>query len=139
MKPKLHDYLAISMAFAAVLLCGYGIGHLVGQRKSHTAAEAAIPVWRDQTLARLQQALSLTPSQIPTVEAELAKTEMAIRHSNDLILLEHLHHISRLYDELIAQLDGHQAQRLKTEKKSLEAEINLRTASLAPKPKLSKK
>lgn len=139
MKPSSRDYLAIFMAFFAVLLCGYGIGHLVGQRKPPITSESASPVWRDQTLARIQQNLSLTPQQIPIVEAELAITDLAIRHSNDSTLLEHLRHIDRLYDQLIAQLDAPQAERLKLEKRSLQAEIQVRTAALSPNPNLSNK
>lgn len=139
MKPSSRDYLVIFMALSAVLLCGYGIGHIVGQRKSHTTWESSSPVWRDQTLAKIQQNLSLTPAQVPRVEAELAKTDLAIRHSNDLILLEHLRHIDKLYEQLINQLDASQAKRLKNEKKSLEAEIQMRNAVLSPNPDLSNK
>lgn len=137
MKPDSRDYLAIFMAFAAVLLCGYGIGHLVGQRNAQAPRESSSPIWRDQTLARIQKSLSLTPEQLPVVEEELAKTDLAIRRSNEFILLEHLRHINRLYDQLITRLGPAQAERLKNEKKSLEAEIEMRTASLSPNSKLS--
>lgn len=124
MKPTTRDYLAVLMAFAAVMCCGYGIGHLVGQRRAAGAAVEA-PAWQQETLRRIDEVLGLRPEQLPVVEAEVATTAAEIRRSRDAALLDYHRHIDRLYARLIELLDPEQAARLEAEKKALERQIEL--------------
>jgi len=128
MKPRLRDYLMILISFLTVLLCGYGIGHLVGQQRAHRALESAAPVpaWQRDSLRAIEAKLDLRPEQIPLVEAQLAAAAQGIQRSQQNVMLEYLLHIHALYDRLAGVLDPSQAGILKEEKRSLEVEIELR-------------
>ena len=137
MKPSIRDHLTILMAFAAVFLCGYGIGHLVGERKGATtgvgSAPPSPPAWQQHALQSMRQSLALRPDQEAPVQAELEKTAAAIRDSSDEVVLEYLQHLDRLYARLLGLLDDEQARHLQREKESLEKEIQFRlNASQTP-------
>ena len=128
MKPTWRDYATILMAFTAVFLCGYGIGHLVGERKAPPAPiidPGAAPAWKQETLQTLQQSLALRPEQAARVEQELTVTAQAIDQSNRDVVLDYHRHLDDLYKRLIALLDEEQAQKLREEKKDLEERIRL--------------
>ncbi len=128
MKPRLRDYLMILISFLTVLLCGYGIGHLVGQQRAHSALESAAPVpaWQRESLRAIEAKLELRPEQIPLVEAQLATTAKSIHRSQGNVMLEYLLHIHAMYDRLADVLEPSQTEILMKEKRSLEAEIELR-------------
>jgi hypothetical protein len=64
MKATWRDYATILMAFAAVFLCGYGIGHLVGERRgAHHPAGHSGTAWELETLQSLEHSLDLRPEQ----------------------------------------------------------------------------
>ena len=44
MKPKLRDYFTILMALVAIFLSGYGLGHLIGEKKGRKLAPSTIPL-----------------------------------------------------------------------------------------------
>ena len=44
MKPKFRDYLTILMALVAIFLSGYGLGHLIGEKKGRKLAPSTIPL-----------------------------------------------------------------------------------------------
>lgn len=123
MKPTWRDYATILMAFAAVFLCGYGIGHLVGERR--VASPPLIPPipWESRTMTSLRDFLDLRDDQVPAVEQELARTAGQIRTSHQDVLIDYHRHLDELYDRLIALLDEEQASRLRAEKNSLEERI----------------
>ena len=128
MKPAWRDYATILMAFAAVFLCGYGVGHLVGERRdppSSPALSEVTPAWEQETLNTLQESLALRPEQTAQVEAELSRTAKAIGKSHDTAVLDYHRHIDQLYARLIEILDAEQAERLRREKKTLEKQIEL--------------
>lgn len=138
MKPKRSDYLTVLMAFAAVFLCGYGIGHLVGERKAPPPLPAppttTSPAWEQETLLTLQDSLALRPDQLGAVESELAKTAQSIRSSHDGAVLEYHQHILLLYERLIHFLDESQSARLRAEKNTLEKQINFLSTVRPPTP-----
>ena len=128
MKPSWRDHATILFAFTAVFLCGYGIGHLVGARRSEsgpsrTAHDA--PAWERQTLQALKTSLNLRPEQVPAVEKELTLTAQAIAESHQEVILDYHHHLDRLYQRLIEILDEEQCDRLRVEKKALEKQIEV--------------
>jgi hypothetical protein len=126
MKAPPRDYLIIAAAFVSVLLSGYGIGHLVGQQRATSANQAAveIPVWQADALRSLERKLALRPEQVPLVEAELTLVANEVRQSRDKAAFAYLWHIRGLYRRLIDTLDPEQADLLRAEKRSLDAEIN---------------
>lgn len=126
MKHSWRDYSTIIMAFAAVFLCGYGIGHLVGERRAPPDRDfrpSESQAWERETLQSLQASLNLRPEQTSVVEAELANAARAIRESHDAVLLDYHRHLDRLYQRLIEVLDEEQAAHLRAEKNSLENRI----------------
>ena len=84
MKPSPRDYFAIIAAFLAVLLCGYGIGFLVGerttrQRLAHADGSSQTqPDWSAATVERLTRQLSLTAAQQTAVASEVRLTATTI-------------------------------------------------------------
>ena len=128
MKASWRDKAIILMAFAAVFLCGYGIGHLVGERRTSAASQPGLadtPAWQQETLLTLQEKLNLRPEQVTLVEKELSHTAKDIADSYHAVLLDYHRHIDRLYGRLIDVLDEKQAGRLRAEKKVLERTIEL--------------
>ena len=121
-----HNVGTILMAFAAVFLCGYGIGHLVGERPNPSTTgppQAASPAWEQQTLETLRASLDLRPEQITQVENELSATAQDISESHQAVLLDYHRHIDQLYERLIKILDEEQGARLRNEKIGLEKQI----------------
>lgn len=126
MKTTWHNVGTILMAFAAVFLCGYGIGHLVGAHSHRSGTESppvVSPAWEQQTLEALRVSLDLRPEQVARVENELSATARNINESRQSVLLEYHRHINTLYERLIEILDEEQSARLRNEKIGLEKEI----------------
>lgn len=122
MKASLRDHLTILMAFAAVFLCGFGIGHLVAGRQA-PAAPAAEPSWEASSLAALTQSLQLDPAERRQIEQDLALTAAQIEETRAAALLSYHQHLDALYGRLIEQLDEPRAARLRLEKIELETAI----------------
>jgi hypothetical protein len=128
MKTTWHNVGTILMAFAAVFFCGYGIGHLVGERPNPSTTgppPASSPAWEQQTLETLQASLDLRPEQIAQVEKELSTTAQDISESHQTVLLDYHRHIDQLYERLIKILDEEQGARLRNEKIGLEKQIKI--------------
>lgn len=127
MKISLRDKATIVMAFAAVFLCGYGIGHLVRDRQippTPASSDTTTTVtWEKETLSLLRETLDLRPSQVEQVERELSRTAEEIDQSHHAVLLEYHLHLSKLYERLINLLDQSQADRLREEKRLLDRQI----------------
>ena len=129
MKQTWKDIATIILAFAAVFMCGYGIGHMVGERqappRSSTTPGDGDTKWEEETLRSLKETLKLRPEQIDIVESQLSRTAKAIRDSRDEVVLEYHQHIAKLYDNLIEVLDPDQASQLRGELKSLDKRIKM--------------
>ncbi len=123
MKASLKDYLTIVMAFAAIFLAGYGIGHIVGGRNVAAAPEPR--PWEEQSLSLLQRTLELDEAETAAAEREIAATSAKIRASRHQAVLEYHRHLDDLYGRLIPQLGGRNAERLSREKRELERQIEI--------------
>jgi hypothetical protein len=124
MKASLRDHLSILMAFAAVFLCGFGIGHLVAGRQVPTAPAAPDQTsWEASSLAALTKSLQLEPAELQQVEKDLALTAAQIEETRASALLSYHQHLDALYGRLIEQLDEPRAARLRREKIELESAI----------------
>lgn len=124
MKTSWRDYCTILMAFTAVFLCGYGIGHLVCE-KTAPPPPAEQSAWKQETLDKLRENLELREEQTAAVEAAIAEAAEAIDKSNRDVVLEYHRHVNDLYARLIEIVDDEQAVRLRKEKKTLEKQIQL--------------
>jgi uncharacterized protein YdcH (DUF465 family) len=123
MKASLRDHLTILMAFAAVFLCGFGIGNLLAKRQVSALAVANEPSWESISLSNLTAALELDQNEARQVEEELALTAARIEESRFAALLSYHQHLDDLYGRLIANLDEPRASRLRQEKIELENAI----------------
>lgn len=124
MKASLQDHLTILMAFAAVFLCGFGIGSLLTNRRAPAAADTPGPAsWEASSLAALKASLQLEPAESQQVEKELALTAAQIEETRAAALLSYHQHLDALYGRLIEQLDESRAARLRQERNELEKAI----------------
>jgi len=121
MKASLRDHLTILMAFAAVFLCGFGIGNLLAKRQ--IPAAAVDPSWESVSLSALTASLELDPTESQQLEEELALTAAQIEQTRAAALLSYHQHLDDLYGRLIEKLDEPQASRLRREKIELETAI----------------
>jgi hypothetical protein len=111
MKPSTSDYLSITAALVAILLCGFGVGFLVGERitlkrvAATTATDHAPPEWSAETVARLTRELKLTPPQVAAVEREVAAAEREIAAARRVALRDYQHALLKLHQRLLPHLD----------------------------------
>jgi len=114
MKKKTRDYLTISMAMLAVLLCGYGLGHLVGEKKGLQNQAASDPAsdlsknWATQTISRLERNLNLTPEQLRFAEKEIRPFSAALEKDLRQLRTTRNRNLSSFYENLKPQLDARQ-------------------------------
>jgi len=124
MKTSLRDHLTILMAFAAVFLCGLGIGKLLADRRAPVPPSLPDQAsWEAGSLASLKESLRLDPEESRKVEEELALTAAEIEETRAAALLSYHRHLDDLYARLIGQLDEPRAARLRREKIELEKTI----------------
>ena len=129
MKPKLRDYLTILMALVAIFLSGYGLGHLIGEKKGRKLAPSTIPLiqssedstqpWEKRTLDRLQQTLSLNAEQEAAVEKEIAFISMQINKSRNETLRKYFLSLLDLHDRIRPHLTSEQQKILKKDQENL--------------------
>ncbi len=135
MKPRLKDYLIISMALLAIFLCGYGIGFLLGEKRGRQTPDTLViespsakegkGLWVERTLARFDRELKLTPTQKKAVAAEIEKTYDEIRESRQEALLEYSKHILELHTQLIPHLDEAQKASVEKQRQKLRQTLDL--------------
>ena len=87
MKVPRRDYFTIAAALLAILLCGYGVGFLVGERltqrrfQQREEAGAGKTPWEDATLARLTAELELSEPQREQVRREILAASQNINRA----------------------------------------------------------
>ena len=133
MKPKLRDYLTILMALVAIFLSGYGLGHLIGEKKGRKLAPSTIPLiqnseestrpWEKRTLDRLQQTLSLNAEQEAAVEKEIAFISQQINKSRNETLQKYFLSLLALHDRIRPHLTSEQQKILKKERENLQRSL----------------
>tara|TARA_B100000497_G_scaffold90256_1_gene100676 strand:+ start:200 stop:604 length:405 start_codon:yes stop_codon:yes gene_type:complete len=133
MKPKLRDYLTILMALVAIFLSGYGLGHLIGEKKGRKLAPSTIPLtqnsadstqpWEERTLDRLQQTLSLNAEQEAAVEKEIAFISQQINKSRNETLRKYFLSLLDLHDRIRPHLTSEQQKILKKDRENLQRSL----------------
>lgn len=129
MKPKLRDYFTILMALVAIFLSGYGLGHLIGEKKGRKLAPSTIPLiqnsedstrpWEKRTLERLQKTLSLNAEQEAAVEKEIAFISTQINKSRNETLRKYFLSLLDLHDRIRPHLTSEQQKILKKDQENL--------------------
>ena len=145
MKPKLRDYLTILMALGAIFLSGYGLGHLVGEKKGRKLTPSTIPIiqspedstqpWEERTLDRLQQTLSLNAEQEAAVDKEISLVSKEINKSRSETLHKYFLSLLALHDRILPLLNPDQQEILKKDRKNLQRSIESQFPSVTPEKK----
>jgi hypothetical protein len=135
MKPSLRDYLAISAALLAILLCGYGIGFVVGERATRlrltpaTGTSQAPADWPTSTTERLTRELALTPDQQTAVAKEVSQTATAIGTTRHQAIRQYRSALIDLHQRLLPHLDATQRQHVEASRKQLQISLDKDTAT----------
>lgn len=130
MKPSPRNYLAITVALLAILLCGYGIGFLVGERITRLRLAAASgssqahPDWLSTTVERLTRELSLTPAQQAAVEKEVRLTTAAIDTTRHQAIRQYRAALIDLHQRLLPHLDANQRKQVEESRKQLQKTLD---------------
>jgi hypothetical protein len=135
MKPSPRDYFAIIAAFLAVLLCGYGIGFLVGerttrQRLAHADGSSQTqPDWSAATVERLTRQLSLTAAQQTAVASEVRLTATTIATTRHQAIRQYRSALIDLHQRLLPHLDDKQRKQVEESRKQLQMSLDEDTES----------
>ena len=135
MKSKLRDRLTIGMALLAILLCGYGIGFLLGEKKGRRQATfIEIPApnsedkkepWVQQTLTTFDNEIQFTPAQKELATREIEKTYDAIRKSRLSALRHYSSCIIDLHSQLLPHLNESQKEIITEQRDRLQETLDL--------------
>ena len=118
MKPTTTDYLSITAALVAILLCGYGIGFLVGERTTRqrlTPQPGTVqgqPDWSAATVDRLTRELRLTPTQQTAVAGEIDLTAATIAAARQQAIRAYRLALIDLHQRLRPHLDPAQRKQI---------------------------
>lgn len=135
MKPSPRDYLAIAAALLAVLLCGYGIGFLVGERTTRLRLAPADgssqtqPDWSAATVERLTRQLALTAAQQAAVANEVRLTATTIATTRHQAIRQYRSALIELHQRLLPHLDANQRQQVEESRKQLQISLDEDTES----------
>jgi hypothetical protein len=130
MKPSPRNYLAITVALLAILLCGYGIGFLVGERTTRlrlapaSGSSQAHPDWPATTVERLTRELSLTPAQQAAVENEVRLTATTIDTTRHQAIRQYRVALIDLHQRLLPHLDANQRKQVEESRKQLQITLD---------------
>lgn len=130
MKPSARDYLAITAALLAILLCGYGIGFLVGERTTRMrlapvdATTLQAPDWTAATVERLTRELELTPAQQTAVEKEVRVTAGRIATTRRQAVREYRQALIDLHQRLAPLLDPAQRKLVEESQRQLQSSLD---------------
>ena len=135
MKPSPRDYFAITAALLAVLLCGYGIGFLVGEHTTRLRLAPADgssqtqPDWSNATVVRLTRELSLTPNQQSAVAKEVRLTATTIATTRHQAIRQYRVALIDLHQRLLPYLNANQRKQVEASRKQLQTSLNEDTES----------
>jgi len=130
MKPSPRDYLAITAALLAVLLCGYGIGFLVGEQTTRqrlapaSGSTLAQPDWSDATVKRLTCELALTPDQQAAVTREVRLTATSIATTRHQAIRQYRTALIDLHQRLLPHLDAKQRKPVEESRRQLQISLD---------------
>ena len=135
MKPSPRDYFAITAALFAVLLCGYGIGFLVGEHTTRlrlapaSGSTQAQPDWSNATVERLTHELSLSPAQQTAVAKEVRLTATTIATTRHQAIRQYRSALIDLHQRLLLHLDAKQRKQVEASRKQLQLSLDQDTES----------
>jgi len=131
MKPTLRDYLTIATALIAILLCGYGIGFLVGERTTQRrfaqhpdSATKRQNNWESVTLKRLSNELNLSPEQREKVRREIEKSSRNIAKTRTRAVQEYRKELLDLHRRIEPKLTGKQRLKMEESRRLLKNSLN---------------
>lgn len=123
------------MASSTILLCGYGLGFLLGEKKgkahaisltvSSPASGDEKASWVRRTLKKFDSELQLSPAQKRTTQRELSQTYDAIRESRLSALKQYSSHIITLHDKLLPHLNDSQKTLILEQQHQLQETLEL--------------
>jgi Spy/CpxP family protein refolding chaperone len=131
MKPTLRDYLTIAAALLAILLCGYGVGFLVGERTTRSrlapppgGADERQNDWESATLERLCAELDLTPEQRERVRGEIGKSARNIARTRARAVQEYRKELLDLHRRIEPGLTEKQRLQMEESRRRLENSLD---------------
>lgn len=130
MKPSSSDYLSISAALLAILLCGFGIGFLVGERITlNRAASSIIPQhaqseWAAETVERLTRELKLDETQVSAVQREVNTAAREIAAARSTAIHDYYRALLELHLRLLRYIDPNQRQAVEESYRELKLSLD---------------
>ena len=125
MKKTTRDYLTISMAMLTILLCGYGLGHLMGEKKGlqNRATQDPAPQlsenWAAQTRRDLETHLQLNPEQISFAREKIRPFAATLEDDLRQLRTARTRNLLEFYDILESRLEDHQRSDLQNLRETL--------------------
>ena len=124
MRPPLRYYLTTAAALLAILLCGYGVGFLVGEhltqnRLGSSGGPRPPASWESTTLDRLTRELALTPRQQEQVKKEIGTSSGTIGRARLDAVRVYRAELLDLHQRLLPFLDEHQRKQVEESSRSL--------------------
>ena len=126
MKLPLREYLTLAAALLAILLCGYGIGFLVGERTTQQRLAAgggpqhSAPDWESATLGRLTAELGLDDTQQQAVRQEIHAASQRIAAARGRAVADYRRALLDLHQQLLPHLTEPQRKQVEESRRLLE-------------------
>ena len=126
MRPPSSYYLTTAAALLAILLCGYGVGFLVGE---HLTQDRLAPggaggvgrnPWGSETLERLTRELGLSPEQREQVAREIRASSRTIEQARREATGIYRNELLDLHRRLLPHLDPAQRRQIEASSRTLE-------------------
>lgn len=130
MKASTSDYVSITAALVAILLCGFGVGFLVGERLTLERVETrasdgdAHSQWFAETVGRLASELNLTEAQTAAVEVEVAAAAREIEDARRAAILDYHRALLDLHLRLLPHLDPDQRRAVQESYETLKSSLD---------------
>jgi len=118
MKLRIRDYLTLSTALLAILLSGYGVGFLLGEKKGRSqVTTSAISTrytekWQENTLAELSNRLDLNMRQKKLIAEEIQRIAPELHSIDADSLRRSARKIIELHDRILPHLTPEQKEGL---------------------------
>ncbi len=135
MKMKLRNSLTIAMTSLTILLCGYAVGFLLGEKKGKKMATSIAisppglgdqkAPWVQRSLEKFDQELRLSSNQKKLARAEITTTYDHIRKSRLEALKHYSSHIVDLHSRLLPHLDAPQKELVIKQRDALQETLDL--------------
>ena len=110
----------------AILLCGYGVGFLVGERttRMRLAQAPAQPDWSTATVERLTRELTLSSAQHAAIKAEVDLAAASIAATRHQAIRRYRSALIDLHQRLLPHLDANQRKRVDASCRQLQLSLD---------------